>query len=138
LPWSEVKPAKYKRLGDIKSVLPQLQSLHDARVKDDPEFQQFVEDIAVLKAQREKTELSLNETERRNEMTAEENRLKSRKKSDDGLSSSPDDGLQSNERSLSADIEKTRKNAKDVLQTEAAGIVANLSDLQVGAKAASK
>jgi carboxyl-terminal processing protease len=73
-------------------------------------------------------------------MTAEENRLKSRKKSDDGLSSSPDDGLQSNERSLSADIaiEKTRKNAKDVLQTEAAGIVANLSDLQVGAKAASK
>ncbi len=140
LPWSEVKPAKYKRLGDIKSVLPQLQSLHDARVKDDPEFQQFVEDIAVLKTQREKTELSLNETERRNEMTAEENRLKSRKKSDDGLSSSPDDGLQSNERSLSADIaiEKTRKNAKDVLQTEAAGIVANLSDLQAGAKAASK
>ncbi|MEL4070093.1 carboxy terminal-processing peptidase [Ochrobactrum sp. GPK 3] len=140
LPWSEVKPAKYKRLGDIKSVLPQLQSLHDVRVKDDPEFQQFVEDIAVLKAQREKTELSLNETERRNEMTAEENRLKSRKKSDDGLSSSPDDGLQSNERSLSADIaiEKTRKNAKDVLQTEAAGIVANLSDLQAGAKAASK
>ncbi|MDH7787430.1 carboxyl-terminal processing protease [Ochrobactrum sp. 19YEA23] len=140
LPWSEVKPAKYKRLGDIKSLLPQLQSLHDARVKDDPEFQQFVEDIAVLKTQREKTELSLNETERRNEMTAEENRLKSRKKSDDGLSSSPDDGLQSNERSLSADIaiEKTRKNAKDVLQTEAAGIVANLSDLQAGAKAAAK
>lgn len=140
LPWSEVKPAKYKRLGDIKALLPQLQSLHDARVKDDPEFQQFVEDIAVLKTQREKTELSLNETERRNEMTAEENRLKSRKKSDDGLSSSPDDGLQSNERSLSADIaiEKTRKNAKDVLQTEAAGIVANLSDLQAGAKAAAK
>ncbi|MBA8839951.1 carboxy terminal-processing peptidase [Ochrobactrum sp. RH2CCR150] len=140
LPWSEVKPAKYKRLGDIKSLLPQLQSLHDARIKDDPEFQQFVEDIAVLKTQREKTELSLNETERRNEMTAEENRLKSRKKSDDGLSSSADDGLQSNERSLSADIaiEKTRKNAKDVLQTEAAGIVANLSDLQAGAKAAAK
>ncbi len=140
LPWSEVKPAKYKRLGDIKALLPQLQSLHDARVKDDPEFQQFVEDIAVLKTQREKTELSLNETERRNEMATEENRLKSRKKSDDGLSSSPDDGLQSNERSLSADIaiEKTRKNAKDVLQTEAAGIVANLADMQAGAKAAAK
>ncbi|NKC04816.1 carboxy terminal-processing peptidase [Ochrobactrum haematophilum] len=140
LPWSEVKPAKYKRLGDIKALLPQLQSLHDARVKDDPEFQQFVEDIAVLKTQREKTELSLNETERRNEMATEENRLKSRKKSDDGLNSSPDDGLQSNERSLSADIaiEKTRKNAKDVLQTEAAGIVANLADMQAGAKAAAK
>ncbi|MBJ6134010.1 carboxy terminal-processing peptidase [Ochrobactrum sp. Q0168] len=140
LPWSEVKPAKYKRLGDIKSLLPQLQNLHEARVKDDPEFQQFVDDIAVLKAQRDKTELSLNETERRNEITAEENRLKSRKKSDDGFNNSPDDGLQSNERSLSADIaiEKTRKSAKDVLQIEAAGIVANLSDMQAGAKAAAK
>ncbi|MFD1793894.1 carboxy terminal-processing peptidase [Ochrobactrum teleogrylli] len=140
LPWSEVKPAKYKRSGDIKSLLPQLQNLHDARVKDNPEFQQFVDDIAVLKAQREKTELSLNETERRNEMTAEENRLKARKKSDDGFNNSPDDGLQSNERSLSADIaiEKTRKSAKDVLQIEAAGIVANLSDMLAGAKAAAK
>lgn len=140
LPWSEVKPAKYKRSGDIKPLLPQLQNLHDARVKDNPEFQQFVDDIAVLKAQREKTELSLNETERRNEMTAEENRLKARKKSDDGFNNSPDDGLQSNERSLSADIaiEKTRKSAKDVLQIEAAGIVANLSDMLAGAKAAAK
>ncbi|NNU59950.1 tail-specific protease [Brucellaceae bacterium VT-16-1752] len=138
LPWSEVKPAKYKRSGDITPLLPQLQNLHDARVKDNPEFQQFVDDIAVLKAQREKAELSLNETERRNEMTAEENRLKARKKSDDGFNNSPDDGLQSNERSLSADIaiEKTRKSAKDVLQIEAAGIVANLSDMQAGAKAA--
>lgn len=140
LPWSEVKPAKYKRSGDITPLLPQLQNLHDARVKDNPEFQQFVDDIAVLKAQREKAELSLNETERRNEMTAEENRLKARKKSDDGFNNSPDDGLQSNERSLSADIaiEKTRKSAKDVLQIEAAGIVANLSDMQAGAKAAAK
>ncbi len=140
LPWSEVKPAKYKRSGDIKPLLPQLQNLHDARVKDNPEFQQFVDDIAVLKAQREKAELSLNETERRNEMTAEENRLKARKKSDDGFNNSPDDGLQSNERSLSADIaiEKTRKSAKDVLQIEAAGIVANLSDMLAGAKAAAK
>ncbi|MEJ5902055.1 carboxy terminal-processing peptidase [Ochrobactrum teleogrylli] len=140
LPWSEVKPTKYKRSGDITPLLPQLQNLHDARVKDNPEFQQFVDDIAVLKAQREKAELSLNETERRNEMTAEENRLKARKKSDDGFNNSPDDGLQSNERSLSADIaiEKTRKSAKDVLQIEAAGIVANLSDMQAGAKAAAK
>jgi carboxyl-terminal processing protease len=113
-------------------LLPKLQSLHDERVQKSPEFQDFVQDVATLKAQREKTVISLNETERRNEMAAQEKRAKARGKVNDGIDTQIDDGLQSNERSLSADlaIEKNRKSATDVLQNEAAAIVNDLVDLQ--------
>ncbi|MFQ0813109.1 tail-specific protease [Brucella anthropi] len=139
LPWTQVKPAKYKSFAEVKALLPQLQTLHDARVQKDPEFQLFVDDVSELQKQRAKSALSLNETERRNEMQAQENRLKSRNEMDDGFDKNKDDGLQSDERSLSADmaLEKNRKNAKDVLRDEAAAIVADLSDLQgVASKAA--
>lgn len=135
LPWTQIKAAKYKSSGDIKPLLPKLQNSHDSRVRNDPEYQRFVEDISILKAQREKSVLSLDEAERRNEMTAQENRIKARGEADDGVETGRDDGLQVGERSLSADIaiEKARKSAKDVLQNEAAAIVNNLADLQTGA-----
>lgn len=131
LPWTEIKPAKYKINAEMTAVLPKLQSLHDARVEKDPDFQRFVEDAAELKAQREKRIVSLNETERRNEMTALTNRLKAREQEDDSLLPRPDDGLQADERGLQADIamENARKNAKDVLRNEAVSIVADQADL---------
>ncbi|MCM2395923.1 carboxy terminal-processing peptidase [Rhizobium sp. S95] len=131
LPWTEIKPAKYKINTEMTAVLPKLQSLHDARVEKDPDFQRFVEDAAELKAQREKRIVSLNETERRNEMTALTNRLKAREQEDDSLLPRPDDGLQADERGLQADIamENARKNAKDVLRNEAVSIVADQADL---------
>lgn len=132
LPWSQVSAAKYKSSDDIKVLLTKLQNLHDERVQKSREFQDFLEDVATLKAQREKKVISLNETVRRNEITAQENRAKARGKSNDGIDAQIDDGLQSNERSLSADlaIEKSRKNATDVLQNEAAAIVTDLAILQ--------
>lgn len=131
LPWTEIKPAKYKIHTEMTAVLPKIQSLHDARVEKDPDFQRFVEDAAELKAQREKRIVSLNETERRNEMTALTNRLKAREQEDDSLLPRPDDGLQADERGLQADIamENARKNAKDVLRNEAVSIVADQADL---------
>jgi carboxyl-terminal processing protease len=136
LPWTQVKPANYKPDGDIRALLPQLQSRHDARVQNDRDFQRFVEDIGELKAQREKKVISLNETERRTEMAAQAKRLKSREQINDGVDTGEDDGLQANERSLSADIaiEKARKNAKDVLLNEAASILADEANLQAGAR----
>jgi carboxyl-terminal processing protease len=135
LPWTEIKPAKYAKSGDISALIPQLQSRHDARVAKDPDFQRFIEDAAELKSQRDKTVISLNETERRNEQAALTSRLKARDDKD-GLMRSEDDGLQANERSLSADIamENARKNAKDVLRTEAASIVADETDLLDGGR----
>ncbi|KRB62172.1 peptidase S41 [Rhizobium sp. Root708] len=131
LPWAQIKPANYKPADNVAALLPTLQSRHDARVAGDPDFQRLLGDIADLKAQREKGVVSLNEAERRKEKTAREARLKSRAQADGGVDPADDDGLQSNERSLSADlaIENARKNAKDVLLNEAAAIQADAADL---------
>ncbi|MBZ7926258.1 carboxy terminal-processing peptidase [Ensifer adhaerens] len=127
LPWAQIKPAKYAHADAVATLLPKLQSRHDARVESDPDFQRLLKDIAEVKAQREKGEVSLNEAERRKELTARENRRKARAQAGDGDDTDSDDGLNANERSLSADIaiENARKNAKDVLLNEAAAILAD-------------
>jgi len=136
LPWTQIKPVKHKVTGDITSLLQQLQGRHDARVKNEPDFQQFAEDVKELKALRDKTTVSLNEQERRKEMAAHAKRIKAREQTGGGMVGRDDDGLQADERSLTDDIaiENARKNAKDVLRQEAAAIVADMADLQDGAK----
>ncbi|WP_112943494.1 MULTISPECIES: carboxy terminal-processing peptidase [unclassified Rhizobium] len=136
LPWTQIKPARYKQAGNLKVELPKLQALHDKRVESDPDFQRLIEDVAELKAQRDKGVISLNEADRRKELTARENRLKSRAQLDDGVDTTNDDGLQSNERSLTADIalENARKKAKDVLLNEATAILSDAAGLQAGAR----
>ncbi|NKM98166.1 carboxy terminal-processing peptidase [Rhizobium leguminosarum] len=140
LPWAQIKPAKYTAVDTVTTLLPTLQSRHDARVESDPEFQRLIKDIADLKAQREKGVVSLNEAERRKEATAREKRFKDRAEAGD-REDLGDDGLEAGERSLSADIaiENARKNAKDVLLNEAAAILADEADLREGVlKAAAK
>lgn len=124
LPWTQIKAAKHKSFGEAKAFLPMLQEKHDERVKDDVEFQRYVDDVSALKLNRQKTTISLNEDERRAEMKLQAARSRTPGQNDDGL--------QSNERSLSDDIalEKARKDIKDVLQNEAAAIVVDLGDLQ--------
>ncbi|NTJ41920.1 carboxy terminal-processing peptidase [Agrobacterium larrymoorei] len=132
LPWTEIKPAKYKAAGDIKPLIPQLESRHSVRADNDPDYKRFLEDVADLKAQREKKTLSLNEVERRKELDATAARMKARAAEGDPLLPDQDDGLQANERSLSANLalENAHKNAKDVLQNEAAAIVGDVADLK--------
>lgn len=132
LPWRQIKPANYKPVGNLTALLPQLQSLHDARVRNDRDFQRLLEDIAALKAQRDKGVVSLNEAERRNELAAQASRLKARKEINGGVDLGDDDGMQSDERSLKADIalENARNKAKDVLLNEAAAILADDVGLQ--------
>ncbi|QND55036.1 carboxy terminal-processing peptidase (plasmid) [Phyllobacterium sp. 628] len=136
LPWSQVKPANYVASDKIKDVVAQLQSRHDARVDKDVDYQRFLEDIAELNTQRKKRVISLNETDRRNELNTQAARLKSRDKIDDGDDdaadlNTQDDGLLANERSLTADLaaEKARKSAKDVLLNEAVHILDDQADL---------
>lgn len=141
LPWAQIKPANYTPAGTVTTLLPTLQSRHDARIGSDPDFQRLLKDIADLKAQREKGIISLNEAERRKEAAAQESRFKSQAQETDGEDPGRDDGLQADERSLSADIaiENARKKKKDVLLDEAAAILADEADLQEGGlKAATK
>ncbi|WLS04955.1 carboxy terminal-processing peptidase [Shinella oryzae] len=136
LPWTQIKPVKHKVIGDLTSLLQQLQGRHDARVKNEPDFQQFAEDIKELKALRDKQTISLNEQERRKEVAEQARQSKVREQTGGGMVGRDDDGLQANERSLTDDIaiENARKNAKDVLRQEAAAIVADIADLQDGAE----
>jgi carboxyl-terminal processing protease len=115
---------------------------HDARVSKDKDFQSLREDIAEFNTQRKKNLISLNETDRRKEREMQEARILSREKNnatDKGGNATDknavvansaafeDDGLQSNERNLAADlaIEKARKSAKDVLLNEAVHILSD-------------
>ena len=140
LPWLQIKKADYAPLGDIKALLPQVQARHAERVASDKGFQRLVEDVTDLDQQRQKRAISLNEADRRSERDQQRNRLKARETAD-GVASADaafqEDGLQPNERSLSADIasEKALKDAKDVLLEETAHIVVDMSDLTKTASA---
>jgi carboxyl-terminal processing protease len=135
LPWSQIKPADYKPVGDLTGVLPTLINDHDMRVRKDKEFKYLQEEISEFNAQRKKNLISLNESERRKEKEIQEARLKSKendrvtgKASGSAKSSAfQDDGLLSSERNLAADlaIEKANKEAKDILLNEAAHILSD-------------
>ncbi len=144
LPWSQVKPAKYAPLGDLKLLLPGLETRHLARVNKDRDYLSLQEDISEFKQQRKKNLVSLNEAQRRQERDAQEAKLKAREllqnagktggKDALGGHAAPqnslalrDDGLQADERNLSKELaaEKVRKNAKDVLLDEAVHILSD-------------
>ncbi len=137
LPWSQIPPAAYTPAGSLTAIAPQLKAIHDARISKDKDFQALKEDIAEFDAQRKKNLISLNEADRRKEREVQEARIQAREKDSAAFE---DDGLQSNERNLAADlaIEKARKNAKDILLTEAAHILSDeVGLLKADAKLAS-
>jgi carboxyl-terminal processing protease len=156
LPWAQIKPANYTPAGNLKSVIPILAALHQARVKKDKDYQYLQQDLAEFRLERKKDVVSLNESVRRRERDAEEARLRSREsrmnagagphvrgkkasaETDDALA---DDGLQNDERSLSNELaaEKMQKEAKDVLLDEAVHIVSDeVAVLKSGARFAAR
>lgn len=137
LPWLQIKAADYEPIGNLTELLPTLQVRHESRVAKNKDFQYLLEDIAEFKSRRKTNLISLNLAERRKERDMREDREKSREKNTDTHTASMsheavrDDGLQANERSLSAELaaEKSQKNAKDVLLDEAVHILSDEVDL---------
>ena len=142
LPWTQIKAADYTPTGDLTGIVPILIANHDLRISKDKDFQHLQEDIAEFNIQRKKNLFSLNIADRRKEREAQEARVKLREKDrkagkstnttdkesvESGITAFQDDGLQSNERNLDADlaIEKARANAKDILLNEAAHILSD-------------
>jgi carboxyl-terminal processing protease len=147
LPWLHIPAATYTAEGDLKPILPGVLERHDARVKDDKDYQNLLEDIAELKRLQEKNQVSLNEAERRKERDAQEARQLAREtQRDAGLSGASsggekinreraeiknkanrDDGLLSEERTLASELaaEQADKGARDVILDEAAHILVN-------------
>jgi carboxyl-terminal processing protease len=146
LPWSRIKAADYVPAGDLKMLIPLLNTSHQARINKDKDFQYLNEDIADFNVQRKQNLISLNETERRKERETQEARLSAREKvssatdkntdkklvnKTEKTSAARDDGLQANERNLEADLamEKVRKDTKDILLTESAHILSDALSL---------
>ncbi|MGE5623301.1 MAG: carboxy terminal-processing peptidase [Bacillota bacterium] len=139
LPWTQIKAASYAPADEIAHLLPSLKARHAARVAQDKDFQYLLEDIAELRAQRSKAQISLNEAERARERSLREARLKLRKtegkqdgdsvkaaiKTDAPDTALPDDGEADDD--LAPDA--LRKNAKDVWLNEAAHVVADAAEL---------
>lgn len=130
LPWTQIKAASYTRVSDLTGIVSRLVAKHDQRVAGAKDFRYLREDIAELNVRRQTNRISLNEAERRRERETQEARMKSREKelgTEERNRSIQDDGLQSSERNLEADLalEKARKNAKDILLDEAANILSD-------------
>ncbi|WP_394777292.1 carboxy terminal-processing peptidase [Undibacterium sp.] len=132
LAWVQIKPADYKPTGDLTDMLPLLQMRYEARISKEKDFQYLLEDLKEATALRKKNLISLNEADRRKERDTQEAKTKLRDKANGGKDKSDqDDGLQANERNLTADLaaEKARKDAKDVILNEAANVLGDEVDL---------
>jgi carboxyl-terminal processing protease len=134
LEWRQIAAVPHQRYGDFAPLLPKLEALHAARVKQDKEFQWWTADVAEFRAEREKKYVSLNEAERRAERDRDaakrERRQEERKALGlalDPLADTNDDGLQASERNIAEDAarEKAAEKRPDPLLRESAAILAD-------------
>lgn len=121
LPWTQIAPADYKPVADMKAYLSQLQQMHDARVAKAPAWQLMLDELAQYKKLADRTSISLNYDQReaeRKQLDALQAEFRTRHKAIDGNatadtdnSSQLDDGLNPNERSLKSEL-KEQEDAK--------------------------
>ncbi|MGA0588783.1 carboxy terminal-processing peptidase [Dyella sp. KRB-257] len=134
LPWTQIAPANYQPVADLKAYLPQLEKLHDERVATSPAWRLMLDQLAQYRKMRNQTTISLNLAKRqaeRKQLDKIQADFLARRKAIDGdavpadADSSLDDGLNANERSLKAELkaEKEAKKAKDVELDETAHIL---------------
>lgn len=78
LPWDQIPSTQFKRFSDLSKSISILQKKHEERVIKDPEFQYLLQDVEEFTKNREKKEISLNETIRKQERNDAEARRKQR------------------------------------------------------------
>ena len=121
LPWTQIAPADYKPVADMKAYLPQLEQTHDARDAKSPAWQLMLDEIAQYKKLSDRTTISLNYDQRlaeRKQLDAIQADFRARHKAIDGSDSAEvdaddqlDDGLNPSERSLKTEL-KEQEDAK--------------------------
>ncbi len=134
LPWTRIAAVPHTRYGDFSPLLPQLETLHGARIAQDKEFQWWSEDIAQFREEVAKKSISLNEASRRADRDRDAAKRKQRQEARkamgldlDPLSEDTDDGLTSGERDIAKDAarEKAAEKRPDPLLRESAAILAD-------------
>ncbi|WP_049621570.1 carboxy terminal-processing peptidase [Frateuria defendens] len=135
LPWTQIAPAQYQPVANLKAYLPQLETRHEARVATAPGWKLMLDELAQYRTMRDKTSISLNLAQRqaeRKQLDALQAEFRARHKAIDGTNGDGDDndaqlddGLNANERSLKDELkqEKDAKNARDPQLQETAHIL---------------
>ncbi|PWK85879.1 carboxy terminal-processing peptidase [Fulvimonas soli] len=133
LAWTQIAPADYKPVADLKAYLPQLQAAHDARVAKSPAWKLMLDELAQYRKMRDQTTISLNFAQReaeRKQLDAIQADFRARHKAIDGTVADDagptlDDGLNANERSLKSELkqEDEAKKANDPQLQETAHIL---------------
>jgi len=72
----QIAPAPFKRISDLSKSISLLQKKHEERINKDPEFQYLQQDVEEFKKNRERKEISLNETIRKQERDEAEAKTK--------------------------------------------------------------
>ncbi|RUL73149.1 carboxy terminal-processing peptidase [Dyella choica] len=120
LPWTQIAPADYKPVADMKAYLPQLTQMHDARVAKSSAWQLMLDELNQYKKLADRTSISLNYEQRqteRKQLDAMQAEFRARHKSIAGAAADVDeqgqldDGLNPNERSLKSEL-KEQEEAK--------------------------
>ncbi len=149
LPWTQINAADFTGRGNLRELVPMLETKHDARVKTNQEYQFWLEDLAEYRKLRKEKSLSLLETTRKAERDAQTAKKTERDKQRDALRAKAtagqepmktveeserdaslvqeDDGLQADERAPTAEDETDDK--PDVLLTEAAAVLSDAIDM---------
>jgi carboxyl-terminal processing protease len=134
LPWTQIAPADYKPVADMKGYLAQLDQMHDARDAKSPAWQLMLDEIAQYKKMADQTTISLNFAQReaeRKQLDAIQADFRARHKAIDGNSVADDDsdqlddGLNPSERSLTTELKEQEdaKNAPDPQLQETAHVL---------------
>ncbi len=79
LPWTSIKPARYKIHDDLSAILPAIGQRSEQRVQKNVQFSFLLEDLALFRQNRDETNVSLLESQRRSELDAEDQRREARK-----------------------------------------------------------
>jgi len=134
LPWTQIAPADYKPVADMKAYLPQLTQMHDARVAKSPAWQLMLDELNQYKKLADRTTISLNYDQRqteRKQLDAMQADFRARHKAIDGGAADVDgddqldDGLNPSERSLKSELKQQEeaKKAPDPQLQETAHIL---------------
>ena len=78
LAWASIAAADYTPTSDLKSILPMLKSMHDARVAKEKPWQAYEADVTDFRKLRAETTISLNEKVRREERDEQDKTRKER------------------------------------------------------------
>lgn len=124
LPWDQIEPTEYETYSDISSFLSLLKQKHQSRMDDNLEYQQLIQEIAEFRENRNRTSISLNLSQRRQEKEEAEERKFARENELRKIK-----GLKLLEK---GEIDSSNENDKDFLLKESAQILADFILQKIG------